>query len=56
DFILDLCKHLLSHILSRQEDKTFSLDKIHSLHIRKDRLYKHKVLYVNYTTYNVWRA
>ncbi|EJD00512.1 uncharacterized protein FOMMEDRAFT_91663, partial [Fomitiporia mediterranea MF3/22] len=56
DFMPDLYRHLLSYILSRQEDKMFSLDKIYSLYIRKDRLYKHKVLCVNYTTYNVQRA
>ncbi|EJD00563.1 uncharacterized protein FOMMEDRAFT_91376, partial [Fomitiporia mediterranea MF3/22] len=56
NFLPSLCKHLLGHILSRQEDKAFTIDKLYSLCIKNDKLFCLKVLHINYTTYNVRRA
>ncbi|EJD08235.1 uncharacterized protein FOMMEDRAFT_72012, partial [Fomitiporia mediterranea MF3/22] len=56
DFLSNLFTHLLSWILSRNKDNTFILDEINSLHIQNNRLYKHRVIHVNYTTYNVRRV
>ncbi|EJD00093.1 uncharacterized protein FOMMEDRAFT_92677, partial [Fomitiporia mediterranea MF3/22] len=56
DFLSNLFTHLLSQILSRNKDNTFILDEINSLCIQNDRLYKHRVICINYTTYNVRRV
>ncbi|EJD07894.1 uncharacterized protein FOMMEDRAFT_74320, partial [Fomitiporia mediterranea MF3/22] len=56
NFLLSLYRHLLRYILLRQEDKAFTTDKLCSLYIKNDKLFCLKVLYINYTTYNVRRA
>ncbi|EJC99104.1 uncharacterized protein FOMMEDRAFT_94263, partial [Fomitiporia mediterranea MF3/22] len=56
NFLPSLCRHLLEHILLRQEDEAFTTDKLYSLHIKNDKLFCLKVLHINYTTYNVRRA
>ncbi|EJC98936.1 uncharacterized protein FOMMEDRAFT_95103, partial [Fomitiporia mediterranea MF3/22] len=56
NFLPSLYRHLLGCILLRQEDKAFTTDKLYSLYIKNDKLFCLKVLYINYTTYNIRRA
>ncbi|EJD06407.1 uncharacterized protein FOMMEDRAFT_75658, partial [Fomitiporia mediterranea MF3/22] len=56
NFLLSLCRHLLEHILLRQEDEAFTTDKLYSLYIKNDKLFCLKVLCINYTTYNIRRV
>ena len=52
----DLRSHILGRLLHKSEGEEFSPDEIDGLCIRMDRLYRLKVLRVNYTTYDLRRA
>ncbi|OCB90166.1 hypothetical protein A7U60_g2627 [Sanghuangporus baumii] len=56
NFVDDLRSHILARFLSRNEDVPFTPDEIDGLHIKMDRLYRLKVLRVNYTTYDLRRV
>ncbi|KAL5537155.1 hypothetical protein ACEPAF_978 [Sanghuangporus sanghuang] len=47
--------HLLGRILNRDENEVFASQEISGLYIRHDKVYWHKVLRVNYTTYDMRR-
>ncbi|KAL5531049.1 hypothetical protein ACEPAG_3925 [Sanghuangporus baumii] len=51
----DLRFHLLGRILNRDENEVFASQEISRLYIRHDKVYWHKVLHVNYTTYDMRR-
>ncbi|KAK7689324.1 hypothetical protein QCA50_007115 [Cerrena zonata] len=58
-FYRDLQGCMLSRLLDRDYDRDeldFSLKKRRSIRIRKNRIYKHKVLRVHYTTYDMRRS
>ena len=51
----DFRSHILGRLLSRSERDGFSPDEIDRLHIKGDRLYRLKVLRINYTSYDLRR-
>ncbi|KAI0788702.1 hypothetical protein C8Q75DRAFT_807432 [Abortiporus biennis] len=57
DFIPNLKNHLLTHLHGKTINgvqQKFSNDNRQLLHILNNCIYSHKVLHVNYTTYDVW--
>ncbi|KAL5534936.1 hypothetical protein ACEPAF_3026 [Sanghuangporus sanghuang] len=51
----DLRTHLLGRILKREEYADLTPGELGGLHIRHDKLYWHKVIQINYTTYDLRR-
>ncbi|OCB88193.1 hypothetical protein A7U60_g4712 [Sanghuangporus baumii] len=49
----DLRTHLLGRILKREEYADLTPGELGGLHIRHDKLYWHKVIQINYTTYDL---
>ncbi|KAG2339697.1 hypothetical protein BDR05DRAFT_916879 [Suillus weaverae] len=59
DFLPRLKDHLLSHILGREYDgdeTEFSAAEHAQVLLINDRIFQHKVIHVNYTTYNLRRS
>ncbi|EGO23834.1 hypothetical protein SERLADRAFT_439137 [Serpula lacrymans var. lacrymans S7.9] len=58
DFLPKLKDHILAHLLSydSMEPPAFSDKERNSIMIDRNRLYRHKIIRVNYTTYNLRRA
>ncbi|KAJ7215822.1 hypothetical protein GGX14DRAFT_359390, partial [Mycena pura] len=55
DFILNLKKHLLQRIMKVDENKVFTVDDLLQISFRAHRLYTHKTMRINYTTYDLQR-
>ncbi|KAI0323530.1 hypothetical protein GY45DRAFT_1349767 [Cubamyces sp. BRFM 1775] len=55
DFMPLLRRHLAARSLSCSENSDFTEAHLDGVHIRNDRLYRHKVLRINYTTYDLRR-
>ncbi|KZP03324.1 hypothetical protein FIBSPDRAFT_1055351 [Athelia psychrophila] len=59
DFLPRLKGHLLSRLLQRPytgDEDEFTADQLRQVCFKNNRLYRHKVIRVNYTTYDVRRA
>ncbi|KAF9555171.1 hypothetical protein CPC08DRAFT_613770, partial [Agrocybe pediades] len=58
DFIPKLKDHLLSRLLhgTSNQAAAFTLEQQNSVHIENDSLFCHKVLRINYTTYDLRRS
>ncbi|TCD66065.1 hypothetical protein EIP91_001873 [Steccherinum ochraceum] len=56
DFLPMLQDHLFSRLTGRPDDGSFTNTDRHRVFIAGDKMYRHKVLRVNYTTYDVRRA
>ncbi|KAG8727267.1 hypothetical protein FRC10_006273, partial [Ceratobasidium sp. 414] len=54
-FILQLKRHLLACFLGSRDHPDFSDDKLGLIQLQKGRMYRHRTLRVNYTTYDVLR-
>lgn len=50
-----LRRHALSRLLSRDGDDTFTSTELQGLRMKHDKVYWHKTLCVNYTTYDLRR-
>lgn len=55
DFVVKLKKHLLRRILNVDEEKEISVDDLVQISFRAHRLYTHKTMRINYTTYDLQR-
>ncbi|KAJ7191729.1 hypothetical protein GGX14DRAFT_306359, partial [Mycena pura] len=55
DFIIKLKKHLLCRILKADEDREFTVEELIQISFTARRLYTHKTMRVNYTTYDLQR-
>ncbi|TFK31268.1 hypothetical protein BDQ12DRAFT_619159 [Crucibulum laeve] len=59
DFLPQLKEHLLGCVLGQKycgDQESFTPQEQNSLHIIGNRIYKHKVMCVNYTTYDLQQA
>ncbi|KAG9082741.1 hypothetical protein FS749_006609 [Ceratobasidium sp. UAMH 11750] len=54
-FILQLKRHLLACFLGSRDHPDFSDNKLGQIQFQKGRMYRHRTLRVNYTTYDVLR-
>ncbi|KAG9091927.1 hypothetical protein FRC06_000322 [Ceratobasidium sp. 370] len=54
-FTLQLKRHLLACFLGSRDHPDFSDDKLGQIQFQKGRMYRHRTLRVNYTTYDVVR-
>ncbi|QRV80198.1 hypothetical protein RhiJN_08213 [Ceratobasidium sp. AG-Ba] len=54
-FVLQLKRHLLARFLGTHNHPDFNDQNLGQIHIQKDRMYRHRTLRVNYTTYDVHR-
>ncbi|CDO69624.1 hypothetical protein BN946_scf184851.g12 [Trametes cinnabarina] len=55
NFIPMLRSHLFGRLMDRQDHDDFTLAELDRVHIDADRIYRHKVLRINYTTYDIRR-
>lgn len=59
NFVPHLKEHLLSHLLGHRYDGdecTFTVQEHNALTLVNNCIYKHNILHVNYTTYDLHRA
>ncbi|KAK0205741.1 hypothetical protein IW262DRAFT_1251199, partial [Armillaria fumosa] len=57
DFIPKLKEHILHQLLVHEitPDADITLKQLNNLNIINDHIFQHKVLHVNYTTYDIHR-
>ncbi|OSD02519.1 hypothetical protein PYCCODRAFT_1477774 [Trametes coccinea BRFM310] len=56
NFIPLLRAHVFGRLMDRHDHDDFTPEELDRVHIESDRIYRHKVLRVNYTTYDMRRA
>ncbi|OSD02554.1 hypothetical protein PYCCODRAFT_1367089, partial [Trametes coccinea BRFM310] len=56
NFIPMLRAHIFGRLMGRQDCDDFTPEELDRVHIEAERIYPHKVLRVNYTTYDMRRA
>ncbi|THV05942.1 hypothetical protein K435DRAFT_816082 [Dendrothele bispora CBS 962.96] len=56
DFYLKLKEHLFSRLSGKPETDRISILERGMINLKNDRIYSHKVLWVNYTTYDMRRS